>query len=364
MTPIVPSASTCTAGVKAATAGSGFTRTGADQVSPPSGGARIGDRIARAAEKRESCHATCSDAPGPGRRRRDDRAVADRGPGLRVAGADAEVLRDAHRRGPGRAAVRRAQGDDGGRARGAARRVIDAQRHVHERAGGGNDDHVADGLARRARVEDGARGLPGGAAVARCGRTSRGRLPCRAGGPRPRTRSARPTGSAVIVFLSLKYGAVSATSGTAAPQVSPPSPDRETSIALAEPGANEPPVVESDIAHAVPSGPIETHGSVARSKSPPFAAVPPPQREKAIGRTCPGGAAVEGDGGHQPARGPVGPAVLLPQGDEVIGVGRVRREARLHFRIHIGDSGAARTGRGERRGPRHEPTAGAASAHA
>ena len=73
---------------------------------------------------------------------------------------------------------------------------------------------------------------------------------------------------------------------TAGPQVSPPSADRETSIALAEPGANEPPVVESDIAHAVPSGPIETHGSVARSKSPPLAALPPPQRENAKGRVA------------------------------------------------------------------------------
>ncbi len=52
---------------------------------------------------------------------------------------------------------------------------------------------------------------------------------------------------------------------TALPQLRPPSAERETSIALAEPAVPDAPVVESDIAHAVPSGPNETHGSVARS---------------------------------------------------------------------------------------------------
>jgi hypothetical protein len=72
-------------------------------------------------------------------------------------------------------------------------------------------------------------------------------------------------GSAVIVFLSLKCVAPSRISVAGLLQVRPPSVDRLTSIAFAEPAINVPTLVESAIWNETPSGLIVTQGSVARS---------------------------------------------------------------------------------------------------
>jgi hypothetical protein len=61
--------------------------------------------------------------------------------------------------------------------------------------------------------------------------------------------------------------------------VRPPSVDRLASTALDEFAANVSPLNAMPIWYAMPSGPIVTHGSLARAKSPPFAALPPVQRE-------------------------------------------------------------------------------------
>ncbi len=82
----------------------------------------------------------------------------------------------------------------------------------------------------------------------------------------------------MIASLSLKKFSSSTISARASLHVRPPSAERLTVIALREPARNVVPVTDSADCHAVPSGPNVTHGSLARSKSPPLPAVPPEQR--------------------------------------------------------------------------------------
>src|SRR6185312_15928050 len=89
------------------------------------------------------------------------------------------------------------------------------------------------------------------------------------------------SGSAVIDSLSLNGAAPSRMTVAGGLHVLPPSIDRLASTALDEPLANVSPVNAIPIWYAMPSGPIATHGSLARAKSPPFAALPPVQRESA-----------------------------------------------------------------------------------
>ena len=72
---------------------------------------------------------------------------------------------------------------------------------------------------------------------------------------------------------------------TGRPHVTPPSAERDTSIALAEPGASVAPLNESASAYAMPPGDTAIHGSVVRSKSPPLVAFPPVQCAKGIAET-------------------------------------------------------------------------------
>src|SRR6185437_6222845 len=89
------------------------------------------------------------------------------------------------------------------------------------------------------------------------------------------------SGSAVIDSLSLNGAALSRMTVAGGLHVLPASIDRLASTALDEPLANVSPVNAIPIWYATPSGPIATQGSLARAKSPPFAALPPVQRESA-----------------------------------------------------------------------------------
>jgi hypothetical protein len=65
--------------------------------------------------------------------------------------------------------------------------------------------------------------------------------------------------------LSLNGSAPSRISVVAALHVRPPSIERLTSTALVEPGANVAPLNAIATWYAMPSGPIDTHGSLARA---------------------------------------------------------------------------------------------------
>src|SRR6476646_11841808 len=87
------------------------------------------------------------------------------------------------------------------------------------------------------------------------------------------------SGSAVSDSLSLKGATPSRISVAGSLHVRPPSVDRLARTALDEFVANVSPVNAMPIWYAMPSGPIDTHGSLARAKSPPLAVLPPVQRE-------------------------------------------------------------------------------------
>src|SRR6478672_6167855 len=89
------------------------------------------------------------------------------------------------------------------------------------------------------------------------------------------------TGSAVMDSLSLNGETPSRISVAGSLHVRPPSVERLASTALDEPGANVAPLNAIALWYAMPSGPIVTHGSLARAKSAPLAALPPVQCENA-----------------------------------------------------------------------------------
>jgi hypothetical protein len=77
-----------------------------------------------------------------------------------------------------------------------------------------------------------------------------------------------------------KFARSSNLTTTGSSQFAPSSNEREVSTALAKLES----LIESATWCATPFGENETHGSVARSKSPPFAALPPVQR---LNLACP-----------------------------------------------------------------------------
>ena len=85
----------------------------------------------------------------------------------------------------------------------------------------------------------------------------------------------------MIDSLSLNGALPSRISVAGLLHVRPPSIERLASTALDEPAANVAPLNAMAIWYAMPSGPIVTHGSLARGKSPPLPALPPVQRENA-----------------------------------------------------------------------------------
>ena len=85
--------------------------------------------------------------------------------------------------------------------------------------------------------------------------------------------------STVSVFLSLKKAAPSSANVAGADQVRPPSLERLASIALRLLAPKVLPLTARPIRCAVPSLPISTQGSLARSKSPLLPGAAPPQRD-------------------------------------------------------------------------------------